>query len=74
MTRLELFSQFGKSTSILKEWADKLRVIRVEQRFQQMKEGIRDKGGVFSQKRVAQSSGKGAETGLLGDILNSALF
>lgn len=54
MPRLELFSQFGKSTSILKEWADKLRAIRGEQRLQplnkQMKEGVRDKGGVFIQK------------------------
>lgn len=71
MPRLELFSQFGKNTSILKEWADKLRAIRVEQRLQplnkQMKEGIRDKGGVLNQERVAQFSGKGAETGLFGD-------
>lgn len=55
MPRLELFSQLGKNTSIsiLKEWADKLRAIRVEQRLhpmnKQLKEGIRDKGGIFSQ-------------------------
>lgn len=54
MPRLELFSQLGKNTSNLKEWADKLRATRVEQRLQplnkQLKEGIRDKGGIFSQK------------------------
>lgn len=58
MPSFELFPQFGKSTSILKEWTEKLRAIRVKQRLQplnkQMKEGIRDKGGVFSQKQKAQ--------------------